>query len=75
MSFELCECNVVFCSKIGLWKCELGFMRHLSLDQVLSPLSFSMVFEEESFFHLSLSQEVAKSVGVMRKHFMIRAHL
>jgi hypothetical protein len=73
MSFELCECNVVICSKIGLWKYELGLMKHLSLGQVLSPLSFSMVFEHESL--PSLSQEVGKSVGVMRKHFMVRAHL
>jgi hypothetical protein len=52
MSIELCECNVVICSKIGLWKCELGLMKHLSLGQVLSPLSFSMVFEDESLFNL-----------------------
>jgi hypothetical protein len=56
MSFQLCECNFVICSKIGLWKCELGLMKPLSLGQVLGqvfgPLSFSMVFEDESFFHL-----------------------
>jgi len=27
-------------------------MKHLSLGQVLSPRSFLMVFEEESFFRL-----------------------